>query len=675
MTPPARPLSPLSGLLFACILLPLGCVESSKTTSSIEMQEPRTNGAVMLDEPDPEKLAMMAEALDALELEPEGIRPERAIGPINAGVGEGDQVDEGAGSIALAAQTPERLTLDEAAALAASSGFPAEAVRLISLPKLSGTEIVELADHLALRLSAEHGYVETSSLLLDALPPAPKNVEDCHLIARSAEDGTYILRLGYRRYLSQPPHLWAMGLVIKDDDQLLANGDVDLVEPAVNEMIASLNEMRKGLTTRDLDAKLIQLSYTDATTAVALLRGMGTTAVSNPSELPQAVDFLQLPYVTAVPDPAAADIGLVGEGGAKGGMFGLSLTPGVAGKLSANNVASPMTQLMVMFHPAHPEQFSRVQKLIDEYIDRAARQIFVEGMVLEISESGLRDLGIEWELDQGPVLFRSGSLNADGLTDTLTFETTDADFHRIFTRDFPYIFSLKIRALIRDGKAEVLSRPSVLTLNNRQSTIRVGEDIPIATMQEGTSGYSNRISLTFQYLATGILLNIRPRINEDGSEVSMLIDTVVSARVPGADLEVRSVEGELLASAPTVSTRRVQTYSRIRNNTPFIIGGLVAREMSTSLDKIPLLGDLPLIGALFRAERTVTRKSEVIIVLTPYVLPEDQHIARSLPKDDDAFDSFGHELFRDSYRIRTKDVFDLSFLFENERLPSRIMLI
>jgi general secretion pathway protein D len=148
------------------------------------------------------------------------------------------------------------------------------------------------------------------------------------------------------------------------------------------------------------------------------------------------------------------------------------------------------------------------------------------------------------------------------------------------------------------------------------------------------------------------------------------VDTIVSAVVPGADLEMRSTEGQLLASAPTVSTRRVQTYSRIRNNTPFIIGGLVSREHTTARDKIPLLGDLPLLGALFRAERTDTLKREVIIVLTPYVLPEDHIIQRSLPKDEDAFDSFGHELFRDSYRIRGEDVFDLGFLYENERLTT-----
>ncbi len=164
------------------------------------------------------------------------------------------------------------------------------------------------------------------------------------------------------------------------------------------------------------------------------------------------------------------------------------------------------------------------------------------------------------------------------------------------------------------------------------------------------------------------MLNIRPRISEDGSEVSMLIDTIVSSTVPGADLEIRDSSDKLLASAPTISSRRVQTYSRIPNDTPFIIGGLVNKEHHTVLDKVPILSDIPFIGGLFQSERTTSSKTEVIIVLTPHVLPENDRILSAMPKDDPRFDSFGNELFRDSYRIKQDDVFDLTFLEKNEPL-------
>ena len=659
----------LAGILLLAALMLCGCTRSTAVSRSVQLEEPRISEGLFLDEPDPRKLKMMAEALDAIPLDPQGIE----LPPEQPADRRADAAAEASGEQQPQLATtrePPKLPLEQALGMVALPSIPENAARLLTLPKLNETELVELLDRLVLKLKAEHGYGDAASVLIDSLPAPPEGVVETDLIAKHVENATRIMWLGYCTYLSQPPQVWAMAVTIMDDQSLEPNQDIALIESAVNEMVASLNEMRGALSHHDLESKMIQLSYIDAKTAISMLKGLGVTAVTKPEEVPQAVDFAKLPFVVPVPEPAAADVGLVGQSAdapRTSVAFGISLMPSVAGQLSQTTLAMPTTQLLVMFHPAHPEQFSRVRGLVDEFIDRPARQIFVEGMVLEIAETGLRDLGIEWELDQGPILFRAGSLAAEGLTDTLSFETTDIDFHRVFTRDFPYIFSLELRALIEEGKAEILSRPSVLTLNNRQSTIRVGQDIPIATSQEGR-GYSNKIAFSFTYLPTGILMNIRPRISEDGSEVSMLIDTIVSTTVPNADLEIRSVEGELLATAPTVSTRRVQTYSRVRNNTPFIIGGLVSREYTSVKDKIPLLGDLPLVGVFFRSERTNTSKREVIIVLTPYVLPEDHHIARSLPKDEDAFDSFGHELFHDSYRIRTGDVFDLGFLFENKRL-------
>jgi hypothetical protein len=158
----------------------------------------------------------------------------------------------------------------------------------------------------------------------------------------------------------------------------------------------------------------------------------------------------------------------------------------------------------------------------------------------------------------------------------------------------------------------------------------------------------------------------------------MLIDTIVSSIVPGGDLELRSSRGEVLASAPTVATRRVQTYARIENNTPFIIGGLVSKELTQQHRKVPLLAEIPYLGKLFRSSTTRTKKREVIIVLTPYVLVNDKSdraLGRFLPKDEDRFDEFGNVLFRDFYRIRNEDVFDLDFLTEDSGLQSRLSAV
>jgi general secretion pathway protein D len=231
---------------------------------------------------------------------------------------------------------------------------------------------------------------------------------------------------------------------------------------------------------------------------------------------------------------------------------------------------------------------------------------------------------------------------------------------------------LRIQALLNDEKAEILSRPSVITLDNRQATIRVGTDIPVATSKDASSAGTNssaRVAFSFQYIPTGIMLNVRPRLSDDQQEISMLIDATVSATVPGQDLQVLDPTTHLvLASAPTLSTRRVQTYARIRTNQPLIIGGLVSRNQTKSYDRVPVLGSIPFVGALFGHTNTTDDKREVIIVLTPSVVTENiRDVKAQFPKDDERFDQLGNVLFKDHYRIRREDLVDSSDFRFNAR--------
>ena len=150
----------------------------------------------------------------------------------------------------------------------------------------------------------------------------------------------------------------------------------------------------------------------------------------------------------------------------------------------------------------------------------------------------------------------------------------------------------------------------------------------------------------------------------------MQVNAEVTAKVPDSDVQVLGGAGgtTVLASAPTISKREVKTYARVSNNTPFIIGGLIAKDKQSKVEKVPLLGSLPILGPLFQSSKNNTVKREVIIVLTPFVLPEEHVIGKNMPMDEDNFDSVGHQLFRDAYRIRAEDTFDLNYLYENKQL-------
>ena len=635
----------LAGTLVCFSSLIFGC-SSTTSESMIAMDRPTSTG-VIIESDKPVDLAALALAID--------LATTRNVSQITFAE-ESEPIVE-----------PRVITPEEIADLV-SETVPTDPKDLfLELQAMNRTEIGELIDLVAIQFSNSSNYTSSAGVLDGVLETPPNGVIEYLSISKKQDDVTKIIRFGYKSYISQPPQLWAMGLQI-ENGSITSNDDVQSVEGFINDSLASLAATRSNLVVSNLDRELIQLSYIDAPSAIELLNGFGVTTFNKPSELPDQVDWAKLPYVALVPDPTPDNVGLVG-GSVAGGAFGLTMVPNTASALSANMVASPTTQLIVMFDAAHPEHYSDIRQLLNEHIDVPARQIFIEGMVLEINEDGLKDIGIDWNLTDTPnlVTVAGGKSNAGTNNDSLALSILDMDLSRAFSNPNSWILDVNLRALIRDGKAEILSRPSVLTLNNRQSTIRVGQDIPIATSTAGIAN-ADMLSFNFKYLPTGIMLNIRPRISEDGSEVSMLIDTIVSSTVPGADLEIRDANDTLLASAPTISSRRVQTYGRIPNDTPFIIGGLVNKENHTVLDKVPLLSSIPLIGGLFQSERTTSSKTEVIIVLTPHVLPENDRILSAMPKDDLRFDNVGNELFRDSYRIKQDDVFDLVFLEKNEPL-------
>ena len=371
-----------------------------------------------------------------------------------------------------------------------------------------------------------------------------------------------------------------------------------------------------------------------------------------------------------MPGPASQDVGLVGaaiDGSAAPtgtGQSGATSILGTSGRLSTETLASPTSRLMVLYNPERPEQLGLVQKAISDSIDTPARQIVIEAMVLEVTSNGLRDLGVQWNYQKGLNTLAIGSLTAGSGSNTLAFlrDTTVAEAAKNFF--------VKVEALVQTGKAEVLARPSVLTLDNRQASIRVGTDIPIATSRDASSGTDSRVSYSFFYLPTGIQLNVRPRIDNDKQEVSLQVDAAVSTTVANLGTQIRSPGDVVLAAAPAVSTRRVQTYARIPNGTPLIVGGLISRTRDEVKDATPLLGELPILGSLFSAKKETSTRDEVIIVLTPYVLEQGRMgIEAAMPKDAPAFEySRDNALFRKNLRLRAEDTINLAYIRENVRL-------
>jgi general secretion pathway protein D len=399
----------------------------------------------------------------------------------------------------------------------------------------------------------------------------------------------------------------------------------------------------------EIASERLRLSYVDPIRCIELLKLYGVS-VGSPS---QEVDRSKLPVVVPMPETKFHET-----------------IPDHA-KAFPKTETDPINEILLFYNEQKPEETGRVRRIIRKQIDLPARKIMIEAMVLEISSQALDELGVQWGFNSDKA--NGGNFvnkKLDGANDSLVLgqiaypagaaPQLDATVTNVFRE-----FDIRLQALVEKGSAQILSRPSVLTLDNRMAYINVSEKIPVANTKFVKDYVS---SVDFREIMAGIELAVRPRVNDDGTEVSLQINASVSSPVPGKDVIVMGMNDQQLAQAPTLSVREVKTYARIANDTPFIVGGLIAKDSEISTKQVPLLGDIPILGNLFKSKTETGLKREVIIVITPSVLPEDAPVHAGMPKDEDAFDQFGYRLFRDAYRIRSEDTFDLRYLTENQSL-------
>jgi general secretion pathway protein D len=156
--------------------------------------------------------------------------------------------------------------------------------------------------------------------------------------------------------------------------------------------------------------------------------------------------------------------------------------------------------------------------------------------------------------------------------------------------------------------------------------IRIGTQIPNETIQ--TTAYGTQKSV--RYIDTGIVLNVRPRISEDGAEVTMQTETIVSSAIYDASEASLKPEDR---SPPSIESKTVQSFVRVADNTPFIIGGLIDKKKSEGETGIPVLSKLPIIGNLFKSKANSATDREVIIVLTPHIIDsKEKSFSYVIPK-------------------------------------------
>lgn len=250
-----------------------------------------------------------------------------------------------------------------------------------------------------------------------------------------------------------------------------------------------------------------------------------------------------------------------------------------------------------------PDNLKKIKEIIAS-LDQPAAKIMVEAKVIEINESGLKELGIDWMVTDSGGNKSLVSVN---------FAENQRPSGQLGVGSFnrtPLSFAGTIKALVEKGNAKVLSSPKISTLDGKPAFIYVGDKIPYITSRE-INNDNNTVTTEVAFLSAGITLEILPIIT-DKDEIQLKIYSEVSS-IKGYDKV-----GEI--SYPVPSMRQAQTMTRVQDGETIIIGGLIYESEQKSMSKIPLLGDIPILKSLFSWTSTSKDKKEVIISLTPHQL-------------------------------------------------------
>ena len=433
----------------------------------------------------------------------------------------------------------------------------------------------------------------------------------------------------------------------------------------------------------DLAYEMFQLGYIEADRAMALLKALGYNTIefassSKTLDREQILEVIratnkQLPQIIKVANAAKTSLLESDQPTATRRTTSSSTStaknmqgsPQLGGShLHSTTAGAPQERLLLVYDRRQPEQVELLVDLLQSHVDVAAQQLVIEALVIEVNTSKLQDLGIEFSTSKGNV---SGSFEPSGTSGTSVGTLL---FSRNGFGDFSNL-SGALEALKETGDAEILSSPSVLVLNGRQARIQVGRQIPVARTTATTSAITKGV----EYFPIGIVLNLRPRINRVQSEVTMQIETIISSISPASAARLESSTSDITFS-PIVDNRLVETYVRVADGTPFIIGGLLSTSEQDTRVGIPGLMAIPYAGRLFSRERVERERREVIIVITPHIVPlESRNFSYLIPKDSDLFDRFDFQLFRNAYRVRDDEVWDLKFIQQSPALQSLVQRI
>jgi general secretion pathway protein D len=378
-------------------------------------------------------------------------------------------------------------------------------------------------------------------------------------------------------------------------------------------MVARIRTLVAGMDTPSAASGNIHVVYlrnAEATKLAEVLRGL----------------FSGQP-ISAQPTAAATPA----QGAQLGQQAGVAANPAAAqsaasAQISSSIQAYPATNSLVIIGPDYV--YNSLRSVIDK-LDARRAQVFIEALIVEVTSNQSAEFGIQWQYLGGSVSNGNSSTSVFGGTNYNNAGTGNINNAaqgslasglniglvkgtiKVLGKEILNIPALA-RALESEAKTNILSTPTLLTLDNEEAKIVVGKNVAFVTgsFTQGTTGTGTNPFQTFERKDVGLTLKIKPQVSEGGS-----VKLQISQEVSSVDAATSSA-----TNGPTTNKRSIDSTVLVDDGQIIVLGGLIQDDVNNGVDKVPLLGDIPLLGNLFRYEKRNREKTNLMVFLRPVVL-------------------------------------------------------
>ncbi len=295
--------------------------------------------------------------------------------------------------------------------------------------------------------------------------------------------------------------------------------------------------------------------------------------------------------------------------------------PSTGGQIQAD----PTTNSLII--TASEPQYRQLRAVIDRLDGRRA-QVMVESLIIEVNANKAAEFGVQWQTAIGATgaVGNNSSLagtnifnlsSATSSTGTAQQPSSGFNIGLGTTIAGGNVLGLVARALQSNGEGNVLSTPNLLTLDNEEAKIVIGQNVPFVTGQyASTNGNTSTVNpfTTVERKDVGLTLRVKPQINENGT-----IKLQIFQEVSSVDAATRTD-----ANGPTTNKRSIESNVLVEDGSIVMLGGLLQDDYTGGTEKVPLLGDVPILGNLFKSEVRSRKKTNLMVFLRPVVMRDGQ---------------------------------------------------